>query len=554
MGFIYRYVAYCRKSTDEPDRQILSIEAQVAELKEFAERESLEIVEWVTESKTAKEPGRPQFNQVIQMIEDGKADGILSWHADRLARNSIDGGRIIYLLDTGKLLDLKFPSFWFENTPQGKFMLSIAFGQSKYYVDNLSENVKRGNRQKLRRGEWPNKAPFGYLNDLQTKTIVVDKKLAPIVAIAFKLFASGGYNYADIRSYFIKKKAFNKSGKFLHFDKVKRILADPFYYGLMKFNGELYEGKHQPLITKNLFDKCQLVVKQHTRKQKIVKHGFDYVGLIKCGECGASITAEKHHKHYQRTNRSVDYVYYRCSKKLGKCSQPYLDQSQTISQLIDLVGRASLTPLAAAKFKEWANRDANEEKQKSVNQINQLKLELHATHNKLDRLLEGYLDKVITSTEYTTKKNELMETKAKLTDQIRRLSTKGVEWLVPFMEFVNSALSAHQIARAKTQSHDLLIMAKTVGSNYFLKDQRLTAEYKMGGYAALSAMPGAGCAASSKISMQKLLKVKGSNVLDYIPPVGKCLCWLALCEGSPADFKRKLKFFIFQNEVRADIF
>ncbi|MCL5432024.1 MAG: recombinase family protein, partial [Patescibacteria group bacterium] len=123
-----KYIAYCRKSTDEPDRQILSIEAQIAELKEFAEREHLEITDFVAESKTAKEPGREKFNEVLKRIENGEAGGILSWHPDRLARNSVDGGKIIYLLDTGKILDLKFPSFWFENTPQGKFMLSIAFG------------------------------------------------------------------------------------------------------------------------------------------------------------------------------------------------------------------------------------------------------------------------------------------------------------------------------------------------------------------------------------------------------------------------------------------
>src|SRR3990167_7015220 len=124
-----KYIAYCRKSTDEPDRQILSIEAQVTELEEFATKENLKIASFVTESKTAKEPGRQKFAEVLKEIEDGKADGILSWHPDRLARNSIDGGNIIYLLDTRKLLDLKFPSFWFDNTPQGKFMLNIPFYQ-----------------------------------------------------------------------------------------------------------------------------------------------------------------------------------------------------------------------------------------------------------------------------------------------------------------------------------------------------------------------------------------------------------------------------------------
>ena len=141
-----KFFLYARKSTDEQDRQILSIEAQIAEVKEFALREGLEFVKIFVESQTAKEPGRPIFNEMLSRIEKGEANGILAWHPDRLARNSVDGGRIIYLIDTGKIQELKFPTFWFENTPQGKFMLNIAFGQSKYYVDNLSENVKRGLR------------------------------------------------------------------------------------------------------------------------------------------------------------------------------------------------------------------------------------------------------------------------------------------------------------------------------------------------------------------------------------------------------------------------
>ena len=169
-----KFFLYARKSTDEPDRQILSIEAQIDELKEFATREQLEIVETFIESQTAKEPGRPIFNNMLSLIEKGKASGILAWHPDRLARNSIDGGKIIYLCDLGKIKELKFPTFWFDATPQGKFMLNIAFGQSKYYVDNLSENVKRGLRQKVRRGEQSGQAPTGYLNDKLNKKIIPD--------------------------------------------------------------------------------------------------------------------------------------------------------------------------------------------------------------------------------------------------------------------------------------------------------------------------------------------------------------------------------------------
>ena len=137
--FMHKYILYARKSTDEDDRQILSIESQMAELKEFAAKEKLEIVASLSETKTAKEPGRTKFAEMLSLIERGKADGIISWHPDRLARNSVDGGKIIHFVDRGLIKSLKFPTFWFEATPQGLFMLNIAFGQSKYFVDNRSE-------------------------------------------------------------------------------------------------------------------------------------------------------------------------------------------------------------------------------------------------------------------------------------------------------------------------------------------------------------------------------------------------------------------------------
>ena len=171
-----KFFLYARKSTDVEDKQVLSIEAQLQELRDYAKRENLNIALEFVEKQSAKIPGRPIFNEMMKCIEKGDADSILSWHPDRLARNSIDGGKIIYLLDTGKLASLKFPTFWCDNTGQGKFMLNMAFGQSKYYVDSLSENTKRGLRQKVRNGDYPTLAPVGYINDSRTKTVVVDKK------------------------------------------------------------------------------------------------------------------------------------------------------------------------------------------------------------------------------------------------------------------------------------------------------------------------------------------------------------------------------------------
>ena len=188
-----KYILYARKSTDVEDKQILSIESQLTELRALARQESLDVVDVLIEKQSAKVPGRPIFNEMLRRVEDGEINAIISWHPDRLARNSVDGGKLIYLVDTGRLASLKFNTFWFENTPQGKFMLNIAFGQSKYYVDSLSENTKRGLRQKVRMGHYPSIAPVGYLNDVRTKTIAVDKKKSLVIRKAFELYAQGKF-------------------------------------------------------------------------------------------------------------------------------------------------------------------------------------------------------------------------------------------------------------------------------------------------------------------------------------------------------------------------
>ena len=249
-----RFFIYARKSTESEDRQVRSIGDQLAELYELARKESLEVAEEFVESQTAKVPGRPVFNEMLERIEKGEAAGILAWHPDRLARNSLDGGRIIWLVDSGKITDLRFPTFRFEPTAQGKFMLAVMFGQSKYYVDNLSENIRRGQRQKLRDGIWPKMAPVGYINNTDSRTIAPDPERAPLICKAFALFATGTYTLDRLTQSVNELGLTGRHGRPLARCQYHRVLQNPIYCGIIRYNEEFYEGRHEPIVTKNLFD------------------------------------------------------------------------------------------------------------------------------------------------------------------------------------------------------------------------------------------------------------------------------------------------------------
>ncbi|MBU2460736.1 recombinase family protein, partial [Patescibacteria group bacterium] len=319
-----KYIIYARKSTEEDDRQVLSIEAQFVELKEFAAKEKLEIVASFQEAKTAKEPGRMKFAEMLSLIERGKADGIISWHPDRLARNSVDGGKIIHFVDRGLIKSLKFPTFWFEPTPQGLFMLNIAFGQSKYFVDNLRENVKRGLRQKIRNGVWPGWAPVGYLNNPKTRFIDIDHEKSKKVKKLFELYSIGKYTLKSLANWCKEKMLYGNLGKEIAISNVQKILNNPFYIGLMKYKGEIFEGQHEPIISKKLFDKCQEVMSKRGKVQEVRKHNFDFLGLMKCASCGCSITAEIQKGHN----------YYRCTKKKGPCQEKHYLREEVLSEQI----------------------------------------------------------------------------------------------------------------------------------------------------------------------------------------------------------------------------
>jgi len=291
-----KFFIYTRKSTDDKDRQVRSISDQLAELKSLALKEQIDVVDVFVEKQTAKIPGRPVFNEMMSRMEAGEASGILAWHPDRLARNSVDGGKIIYLVDTGVISEMKFPTFWFDPTPQGKFMLSIAFSQSKYYVDNLSENIKRGHRNKVKEGIWPQMSPIGYVN-VKGGGIIPHEDLAPLVKKTFEAYATGNFTLREVRDKFNALGLKRKSGRELAVSNYQKLLKNPIYTGLMRYNGEIFEGKHEPIISKKLFDSVQEVMSRKSKPHSKGLKPYIYRGFFRCGECGCFITTETQKGH-----------------------------------------------------------------------------------------------------------------------------------------------------------------------------------------------------------------------------------------------------------------
>ena len=463
-----RYFIYCRKSTDEVDRQILSIESQVAELQELALKENFKIIDVLTENKTAKVPGREIFNKMLDRIEKGEADGILSWHPDRLARNSVDGGRIIYLVDMGKIKDLKFSTFWFEPTPQGKFMLNIAFGQSKYYVDNLSENIKRGNRQKIRNGVWPKQAPIGYINNRVNKTIEVDIKTAPIVKLAFKLYSEGNINLTKLNQKLFKLGLARKDGSPIKIDTLKAFLQNTFYFGLMKYSGEYHEGTHTKLISKELFDKVQLVINQKTFKKRDRKHEFPFTGLMTCADCGAMITAEIGRGHH----------YYHCTYKKGACSQRRFTREELIEpQLRKALFSVSIPDYWKEIFLKRLEKEGKWEKQRHKLLIKRELLKLSEVEEKLSKLLDGYLNGLIKPDQYKLKQEELINQKVKIEEGIKKFREGTSIWLEQMKEFINDANTARIVSQGDSLE-EIANFAKKAGSNITLNDKKVVVSLK----------------------------------------------------------------------------
>ena len=377
-----RLFLYARKSTDDLARQVRSIPDQIAELHELARRENITIVDELIERRTAKKPGRPIFNEMLERIERGEAEGVLAWHPDRLSRNALDAGRIIWFIDRGLIKTLRFPTYFFEPTAHGKFSLSLMLSQSKYYIDNLSENIRRGQRQKVKNGIWPMVAPVGYLNNHATRTIYPDPVRAPLIQKTFELYATGHYTIDRLVIVVNELGMLGRHGEPLCRAQYHRILQNSLYCGIIRYGGEEYAAKHEQIVSKELFDKVQAVMTRKSKPKTPELKPYLYRGLFRCGECGCFITSE--------TQKGHNYL--RCTKRVKRdCSQPYVREeaiaAEITSFLRDIALPADDADAMIAAFDAGQATDTASRRECLAS----LQTKAREIDTKLSRLTEAYL-------------------------------------------------------------------------------------------------------------------------------------------------------------------
>jgi len=474
-----QYFIYCRKSSEEEDRQALSIESQKKELQRYVEKEGLHVVASFEEARSAKTPGRPVFTELLRRIVRGEANGILAWHPDRLARNALDGGQLIHYLDTGSLVDLRFPTYTFENTSQGKFMLAIMFGQSKYYIDSLSENVRRGNRAKREKGWLPQYAPIGYLNarsETGDKIIIPDPERFFLIKRIWQLFLTGTYSVPQLclvarEQLALRTRQHKKiGGKPLGRTGIYQILKRPFYTGHIVFKGKWHAARHEPMITLDEFERAQALLRRDTRSHP-KRHLFAYAGLLTCGTCNGSVTAEEHHNRYGRR-----YVYYHCTHKSRQnitCHEKSAEEGDLDRQVLEFIDTIYLADEqveeALAIVKKEMGEDTGAEIKRSVAKA------LEMCRKSMNNLTHLRCQELITDDEFSRQRATFAREQERLRERLKQLEAS--DWIEPSRKlFLFSNRAKFWLLHGTNEEKRVILSA--IGSNLFLKDKKLIIDAK----------------------------------------------------------------------------
>ncbi len=390
------------------------------------------------------------------------------WKLDRLARNPVDGGQISWLLQRGVIQHIR--TYERSYTPHDNVvMMSVEFGMANQFILDLSSNTKRGLMEKVRRGEYPSHAPAGYINDVRNKSVVVHKKHSKLVVQAFELYAQNQSTFEDIAKFLAKGGITTTGNRPLKRDQVGYMLGNPFYYGHFRYNGEIYQGKHIPIVPKKLFDKVQAVLKSRSKPRAGKFNPMPLCGLLHCGECGRMITAEKHVK-----KSGLVFNYYRCTKRNIKCSQPYVPEQDLVTQLNEILLEYKLSEDWGSELLKMAEKDCQKDSALQSEHTRELRFQVVEIETKIKRLLDAYLDQDIEQENFRQEKANLLSQKQTLIEKITHFERTTNAWFEPYQKWIKEAQNIEQIAISPSLEFKKSGLQKIFGSNLQLHAQKVS--------------------------------------------------------------------------------
>lgn len=491
-----RYIAYVRKSDERAERQVLSIRAQKNKIKQAFP--DLNIIDWQEEEKSAfKENNRPVFNSVIERIERGEADGIVTWHTNRLSRNEVDAATVTSKVRKGIIKDLKFCSYSFENSPEGIWMLQSMLSQGQYESAKLGREVRRGAQQKIsEQGEKPGSVPTGYMkvpikdeqgnvvinpkyNKVITRT-VKDPERYDLVNKMWKMLLSGAYTPRQIRKIanedwgFTLRKTKKAGGGPISLSTVYRIFQNPFYAGYIRYLDDLTLGHHERMVTLEEFDYAQALLGKRGKPRSGVNE-YAYSSLMRCGKCGCSIVGKARQKFIKSDNKIKTYVYYYCTRKSEKriCNQTKYTPLENIEYQIDVeLAKYTIIP----EFRDLAlkilRRNNKHEMRERSKIYGMLQKNRNDVQHQLDKLIDMRTRDLLDDEEYISKRNALKKDVYKIDEQLRDTEKRADDWL----ELTEKAFNFATYARIHFRNGNLqkkreILM--TLGQNLVLMDNQL---------------------------------------------------------------------------------
>lgn len=418
-----KFILYARKSSEGDERQVQSIPDQHAVLGRLAASNGMEIVDSIDEARSAKQPGtRPGFAAMLEALKKGEADGILCWHLNRLSRNPVDSGTLSWMLQQGDIKVIRTADR--EYLPDDNVVvMAVENAVANQFIVDLKRNVRRGQREKAIRGWFPHKPPPGYRTDLETREIVPDGERFNLIRRAWDKMLSGAHSVPEVQllleNWGYRGRWSRRPGRSINRSGLYNLFDNPFYYGEFRYAGQLYKGKHQPMISLDEFQKVQRIIHK-VEPFSPRKREFAFTGLIRCGACGCLITAEHKVKRYPRTNRTAEYVYYRCTRSKG-CSEQAVTGAYIEGKFEDLLRKVSF----GRDFRQWLSESAKESDpevtERTDSRIRQLQSELEIAEKRGSRLLELRLADEISAAEFSSLNSDARSVIDKLSESIRGL-------------------------------------------------------------------------------------------------------------------------------------